>query len=392
MATRTLTTRDGRRIETTMDDRAAAAICEGMRSNFPRDLAGQFRAGRRLTETQLAWLHILAAEELERRRKDRERETAGRAAEAAEAAARPILAGLDGLVALFARAGEHLKAPALRLAAGGRPVVIARAGSGSRHAGQLLVTDGRPYGESRYYGRVDGSGAFVPGRDHDDAVLDLLRRLAADPAKIGAEQGQLSGRCCFCGQDLTTPESTAVGYGPVCARHWRLPWGKIVTDLTAPQAVAARPRKARTTKADRERAARAEAARAEDAARLDPAAYRIERAPLGPGHVVRLVLPGRVELVGRVPDQEAGWSLIHQRVEAAQEAAAHLAGMDAERRAAPGEGAGAEEPAARYRHRDRVEEVAARMGVSPDALRAEMDAEDRAEADAEYDANDPDGF
>jgi len=47
--------------------------------------------------------------------------------------------------------------------------------------------------------------------------------------KITAEQaaafGEMFSRCCFCSHQLDTPESTAVGYGPVCASKHDLPWG-----------------------------------------------------------------------------------------------------------------------------------------------------------------------
>ena len=47
--------------------------------------------------------------------------------------------------------------------------------------------------------------------------------------KITAEQaaafGHMFERCCFCSLAIDTPESTAVGYGPICARKHELPWG-----------------------------------------------------------------------------------------------------------------------------------------------------------------------
>ena len=32
--------------------------------------------------------------------------------------------------------------------------------------------------------------------------------------------------CCFCHKELTTKESLAVGYGPLCAEKLGLPWGE----------------------------------------------------------------------------------------------------------------------------------------------------------------------
>lgn len=33
--------------------------------------------------------------------------------------------------------------------------------------------------------------------------------------------------CCFCGRDLDTAESISVGYGPICAAKYGLPWGEV---------------------------------------------------------------------------------------------------------------------------------------------------------------------
>ncbi len=54
----------------------------------------------------------------------------------------------------------------------------------------------------------------------------MVRPFAADPAPMAAAHGIKTGRCCFCDIALDTPESKAVGYGPVCAKNFGLAWGK----------------------------------------------------------------------------------------------------------------------------------------------------------------------
>lgn len=44
-------------------------------------------------------------------------------------------------------------------------------------------------------------------------------------AEQAAAFGHLHHACVFCARRLDTPESTAVGYGPVCADKHGLPWG-----------------------------------------------------------------------------------------------------------------------------------------------------------------------
>jgi hypothetical protein len=54
----------------------------------------------------------------------------------------------------------------------------------------------------------------------------VLTKLAKDPVGFAGSYGAATGRCCFCNKPLKTEESTAVGYGPVCADRFGLPWGK----------------------------------------------------------------------------------------------------------------------------------------------------------------------
>lgn len=56
----------------------------------------------------------------------------------------------------------------------------------------------------------------------------MLRKLSAATlatAEDAARFGEMFGCCVYCTRPLDTPESTAVGYGPVCAAKRGLPWG-----------------------------------------------------------------------------------------------------------------------------------------------------------------------
>lgn len=135
---------------------------------------------------------------------------------------------LKAIYTLFDTAiASKLKYPEIRLQTpNSSPVQIKRAGSMSRYNGQLMITDGRPYGSNAYYGRIDSNGTFVTGRESNSELLPLLDRLAQNPAEVASEYGKLTGHCSFCGLTLTDPESTAVGYGPICAGHYGLPHGR----------------------------------------------------------------------------------------------------------------------------------------------------------------------
>lgn len=60
------------------------------------------------------------------------------------------------------------------------------------------------------------------------AALDVLvNSVREDRWLVHALAYSLEGsECCFCGRDLDTAESISVGYGPVCAAKYGLPWGE----------------------------------------------------------------------------------------------------------------------------------------------------------------------
>jgi hypothetical protein len=127
--------------------------------------------------------------------------------------------------AMFATARRHLKYPKVHLQlADGRPVALAMSGATSHHPNTINVTDGGPYGQNKWYGRVEVDGTWTAGREFPELaeVANLLHRLSEEPEKTAAEYGQLTGYCCFCSTRLTNEKSTAVGYGPVCADHFGL--------------------------------------------------------------------------------------------------------------------------------------------------------------------------
>lgn len=133
---------------------------------------------------------------------------------------------VTGVFSLFEHAIAHsLKYPKIRLQTANRQsVCLSRAGNKSRYTGQIMVTDGRPFGQNTYFGRIDLDGVFHPTQDNAD-LNSLLARLSDNPAAVASEYGRLTGNCCFCTTPLKDARSTAVGYGPICADHFGLPWG-----------------------------------------------------------------------------------------------------------------------------------------------------------------------
>lgn len=138
-----------------------------------------------------------------------------------------------GVTRLLTRARENgLKYPKLWLRLMTDSLVsdlrITVAGDKSRTPGHLVLTDGESFGNNRYFGKISPEGTLTIGRDGaavQTALVDLLTRLAQDPAKVAAEFGHLTGHCCFCSLELSDERSTSVGYGKRCAEKYDLPWG-----------------------------------------------------------------------------------------------------------------------------------------------------------------------
>ena len=201
--------------ESPLTDLEAIEAMENLKGDFPLSLYQSFHTGhpkygRGLTSKQWKWVHKLAYDAANR-----------------PAAKVAHIGSDDQLTELFSKA--KVKYPKLTFETpDGRTLQLSRAGDRAKFPGSINVTDGRRYGENIWYGRIV-DGEFRLSRDADDEVTDFLTALAKDPKGFAKAYGVKTGNCCFCNAKLTTDDSNAVGYGPVCAKNWGLPWGKAAT-------------------------------------------------------------------------------------------------------------------------------------------------------------------
>lgn len=132
------------------------------------------------------------------------------------------------------RAADKLKFPkVLFLAPGGGELKLYVAGPRSKFPGSIQVlVDGEWLGRITVEGEAHGQR--LTG---NAALVATINGIAADPVKAAKEYGALRGCCSFCSKDLTDEGSIEVGYGPVCAKHYGLPWkaqgSKALTTLVA---------------------------------------------------------------------------------------------------------------------------------------------------------------
>ncbi|GAC1503355.1 MAG: hypothetical protein NVS1B10_08400 [Candidatus Saccharimonadales bacterium] len=141
-----------------------------------------------------------------------------------------LASGFVQVVELFARArAAGLSYPKIRLETEqGQKIILRQLGGQSKYPGQVSVTDsGQSYDSRKYFGRIDSTGVFYPSKINNPDITKLLQDLAADPAHMAALYGHKTSSCCFCGLHLETRESVAMGYGPICAQKYGLPWGHV---------------------------------------------------------------------------------------------------------------------------------------------------------------------
>ena len=184
------------------------------RTQFARSLISQFNARGSLSPKQEEWVNIIITENLE-----------------AATIPAPAKLGLDRVIDIFDLASQTLKYPKLVIQFGdGSDLKLSRAGPTSRFNGEVQLTDGRPYGQNKYYGRVTGHGELVltgEGRHYENELHSILKSMTTDLGAFAKMYGQKSGNCCFCRKELTTDKSLHAGYGPVCADNYGLAWGEV---------------------------------------------------------------------------------------------------------------------------------------------------------------------
>jgi hypothetical protein len=195
------------RIDTLRDALPRLAVAD---QSFARDLLANYGRRGALSDKQWLWVDKLA-----------ERSMNPPAKPSTEA-----VGDFSGVIGLFAHARSKLQYPKITLQVGHQPIQLSLAGPRSKYEGQVQVTDGRPFGQNVWFGRVDQAGTWTQGRSatevENDAVREFLHAFSKDPSGTAKKHGRLTGRCCFCNTALKDEHSTAAGFGPVCAKNYGL--------------------------------------------------------------------------------------------------------------------------------------------------------------------------
>ena len=140
-----------------------------------------------------------------------------------------IVGDLAAFVKLFTDAKENLKFPKIIMESNGSPLKFTIAGDKAKLPGTINITDGGPYGDNKWYGRVTVEGEWTPApavtAELKSTISRVLNAFSKDATKAAMTYGKQQHSCCFCAKALDTKESVTAAYGPVCAGKWGLPWG-----------------------------------------------------------------------------------------------------------------------------------------------------------------------
>jgi hypothetical protein len=203
---RTLFSEESTRIDALR--RALPALNDNSRE-FAEDLIAKSGVRHGLSPKQWHWVDILTQR-------------------ATETPPEPAEVGIAGVVDLLDRAAKRLKHPSINVRVENRDLRLSVAGPSAQVPGSINVCSVGSFEDRQWFGRVTRDGKFEPSRRHGgdtaSAIVAALKALAADPAGTAAEYGRLYGICCMCGLPLVAERSTSVGYGPVCAKNWGLPY------------------------------------------------------------------------------------------------------------------------------------------------------------------------
>lgn len=144
----------------------------------------------------------------------------------APAPIQPKQSGWDAVVEMLNSANENgLKTARIRL----NGVVFK--GSQDRRTGDFkTIAVVSRYGNNLLATLDRTSGVLSPRNNRVDFSEQKWEDFRTNPVQTLAEIGKKEGNCCFCARDLTDPRSTAHGYGAICAKKFRLAWGKESAD------------------------------------------------------------------------------------------------------------------------------------------------------------------
>src|SRR5882672_1503605 len=127
---------------------------------------------------------------------------------------------------LFDTAATRIKYPSIHFWRDIGEIQFYLCGSQSRTPGFIRITNSQKYPNQEIYAEINQAGKGLFRKDTSANFKKEILRIIDDPIGESQLRGKKSGFCCYCGHVIETKESMAVGYGPICAANYGLPWGE----------------------------------------------------------------------------------------------------------------------------------------------------------------------
>lgn len=129
---------------------------------------------------------------------------------------------------LFTFAASKIKYPSIHFWRDIGEIQFYLCGSLSKTPGIIRVTNAQKYPNQEIYAEISKDGKGIFRKDTSANFKKEILTICAEPIQESQIRGIKSGFCCYCGKGIQTKESLAVGYGPICAANFNLPWGESI--------------------------------------------------------------------------------------------------------------------------------------------------------------------
>lgn len=204
---RRISTRKGKWVMSPYSDREAVTLLSKIDSKFAQSLTRDAKGNPlNLSDEQLAWAHVIVVE-ANKKEAEVKVETA-------------VIGDISLLIEMFELSSKHLQKPRIRLQfADGTKIEVFR----DKAVGFVVSVNKKLAGRIKISDQLFHPSANLGHKRAE--LVSILTGLCINPVRIAQLYGKATGRCCFCGLDLTDPRSVVVGYGPICAERWGFPWG-----------------------------------------------------------------------------------------------------------------------------------------------------------------------
>lgn len=174
-------------------------------ASFAESLCTQFRQSYSLSPRQWEWVNTL----LER-----------------AYGSEPLYGDFKAVLVMFRIAGERLKKPKIRLMSDDNIFVQLTFNPEKPSVIEIHRDGWQGHGKRKLAGWIYEE-QIVPYKSDrfTEGMKSVIQDFSLDPKRVSLAMAKRIGACMYCGSRLTDDTSKAVGYGPICAETYELPWG-----------------------------------------------------------------------------------------------------------------------------------------------------------------------